>query len=109
MYDNLRFCCEYCLLYQMIKCVQTEETFINIVKFTYDVIVNLFYPLSLFILFSAILEDCKFDPDRIEAFIKAFEVVKQELRAVLSNIGSQFPHIVDVDWRLDYYLKVKSC
>lgn len=54
---------------------------------------------------SAILEDCKFDPDRIEAFIKAFEVVKQELRAVLSNIGSQFPHIVDVDWRLDYYLK----
>lgn len=22
--------------------------------------------------------------------------------------GSSFPHVVDVDWRLDYYIKVKN-
>ncbi|XP_071811789.1 COMM domain-containing protein 3-like [Apostichopus japonicus] len=54
---------------------------------------------------SAVLEDCKFAPDRIEAFSKAFESAKPELRALLSNIGTQFRHVVDVDWRLDYFLK----
>lgn len=55
--------------------------------------------------FSAVLEECKYTPDRIEVFAKAFEAAKPQLRASLSDVGSQFPHIVDVDWRLDYYIK----
>ncbi|KAJ8024568.1 COMM domain-containing protein 3 [Holothuria leucospilota] len=54
---------------------------------------------------SAVLEECKYTPDRIEVFAKAFEAAKPQLRASLSDVGSQFPHIVDVDWRLDYYIK----
>ncbi|XP_072037983.1 COMM domain-containing protein 3-like [Amphiura filiformis] len=54
---------------------------------------------------SSTLEDCKFSADRIETFANAFLDKKEELRALLSNIGYTHPHVVDVDWRLDYYMK----
>ncbi|XP_071492875.1 COMM domain-containing protein 3-like [Diadema antillarum] len=56
---------------------------------------------------SSTLEDCKFSQDRIDAFIKLFQERKEEIRALLSNVGHAPPHIVDVDWRLDFYLKNK--
>ena len=56
---------------------------------------------------SSMLEDCKYSQDRIDAFTKLFKERKQEIRASLSNIGHTPPHIVDVDWRLDFYLKVE--
>nr|XP_054767910.1 COMM domain-containing protein 3-like [Lytechinus pictus] len=56
---------------------------------------------------SSILEDSKFSQDRIDIFIKCFQEKKQVIRSMLSNIGHTPPHIVDVDWRLDYYLKNK--
>ncbi|XP_030848131.1 COMM domain-containing protein 3-like isoform X1 [Strongylocentrotus purpuratus] len=56
---------------------------------------------------SSFLEDNKFSQDRIDAFLKHFQEKKQEIRSMLSNIGHTPPHIVDVDWRLDFYLKNK--
>nr|AWW17677.1 COMMD3 [Branchiostoma belcheri] len=54
---------------------------------------------------SSLLEDCKMSPDRIEAFNNVYMSNRTELQSVLSSTGSGFPHIVDVDWRLDYYIK----
>lgn len=54
---------------------------------------------------SSMLEDCKWATDRIEYFFKCFQDCKPEMEALLSRTGSSFPHIVDVDWRLDYYIK----
>lgn len=54
---------------------------------------------------SSILEDCKFAPDRIDAFKTLYIENKPQLRANLGRVRSSLPHIVDVDWRLDYYIK----
>ncbi|XP_068741635.1 COMM domain-containing protein 3-like [Montipora capricornis] len=54
---------------------------------------------------SSVLEDCKWTSDKIEYFSKYFQECKPELEALLSRTGSSYPHIVDVDWRLDYYIK----
>lgn len=54
---------------------------------------------------SSMLEDCKWSSDRIEYFTKHFLECKPELEALLARTGSSFPHVVDVDWRLDYYIK----
>ncbi|XP_077979099.1 COMM domain-containing protein 3-like [Glandiceps talaboti] len=54
---------------------------------------------------SPLLEDLKFVPDRIDSFNNIFLSKKSEIQALLSSIGHTPPHIVDVDWRLDFYLK----
>ncbi|KAL9967556.1 hypothetical protein ACROYT_G025807 [Oculina patagonica] len=54
---------------------------------------------------TSLLEDCKWGSDRIEYFTKHFLDCKPDLEALLARTGSSFPHIVDVDWRLDYYVK----
>ncbi|XP_022785890.1 myosin-9-like isoform X2 [Stylophora pistillata] len=54
---------------------------------------------------SSVLEDCKWGTDRIEYFTKQFLDYKPNLEALLARTGSSFPHVVDVDWRLDYYIK----
>ncbi|KAH9524688.1 COMM domain-containing protein 3 [Bulinus truncatus] len=54
---------------------------------------------------SSLLEDCKFTPDRIDAFNKIFLSQKSHIQLLLGKVGSSFPHIVDVQWRLDYYIK----
>ncbi|XP_033762749.1 COMM domain-containing protein 3-like [Pecten maximus] len=53
----------------------------------------------------ALLEDCKFTADRIKAFITSYQERKQIMQILLGNVGVTPPHIVDVDWRLDYYIK----
>ncbi|XP_038044419.1 COMM domain-containing protein 3-like [Patiria miniata] len=54
---------------------------------------------------SPILEDCKWTTDRTESFINIFLDRKETVRVLLGNIRQVHPHIVDVDWRLDYYMK----
>ncbi|XP_071950297.1 COMM domain-containing protein 3-like [Antedon mediterranea] len=54
---------------------------------------------------SSLLEDCKFSADRTEMVNTLFKEKKPALRAMLSRIGTSHPHVVDVDWRLDYYMK----
>ncbi|XP_033639279.1 COMM domain-containing protein 3-like [Asterias rubens] len=54
---------------------------------------------------STLLEDCKWNTDRTNGFINVFLDQKEEVRVLLGNIRQSHPHIVDVDWRLDYYMK----
>jgi len=54
---------------------------------------------------SHILEDCQFAPDRIDVVTGSYTKSKQRLRGVLSQIGTSLPHVVDVGWRVDYYIK----
>lgn len=54
---------------------------------------------------SSVLEDCKWGTERVEYFTKNFLDYKPNLEALLARTGGSFPHVVDVDWRLDYYIK----
>lgn len=54
---------------------------------------------------SSVLEDCKYTSDRIEHFNKVYKSKKPLMQILLSSVGTSPPHIVDVDWRLDYYIK----
>jgi polycomb group RING finger protein 4 len=55
-----------------------------------------------------VLEECKFAPDRIDILKAKYMAKKDQMRASLRRVGSSFPHVVDVDWRLDYYIKVPN-
>lgn len=52
------------------------------------------------------LEDAKVDGSRGEYVVKAYVKDKEEIRAQLRRTGTALPHIVDVNWRLDFCLKV---
>lgn len=54
---------------------------------------------------SSFLEECKFSPERAKHFATEYSDKKDALRASLERIDTSPPHIVDVQWRLDYYLK----
>ncbi|GFO36466.1 comm domain-containing protein 3 [Plakobranchus ocellatus] len=54
---------------------------------------------------STILEECKYTPERVKELNKIFTIQKPHLQLLIGKIGSSFPHIVDIDWRLDYYMK----
>ncbi|XP_048755876.1 COMM domain-containing protein 3-like isoform X2 [Ostrea edulis] len=54
---------------------------------------------------SSLLEDCKFPPERIKAVVTGYQKNKAALQILLSSVGTTPAHIVDVDWRLDYYVK----
>ncbi|ESP01574.1 hypothetical protein LOTGIDRAFT_238259 [Lottia gigantea] len=53
----------------------------------------------------ALLEDCKYTTDRINSFNNIYLSKKPLIQILLGSIGKSPPHIVDVDWRLDYYIK----
>ncbi|XP_050418042.1 COMM domain-containing protein 3 [Patella vulgata] len=53
----------------------------------------------------AVLEECKFTIDRINSFNNIYLAKKPLIQILLGSIGKSPPHIVDVDWRLDYYIK----
>jgi len=57
---------------------------------------------------SATLEECKWINDRIDFLSRKIEDNKSDLQIMLARIGHNHPHIVDVDWRLDYTVK-NSC
>ncbi|XP_062517531.1 COMM domain-containing protein 3-like [Corticium candelabrum] len=52
-----------------------------------------------------ILEDCKMASVRIGTFNQLFLKQKHEVRAVLGSTRNTAPHVVDVNWRLDYCMK----
>ncbi|XP_013409182.1 COMM domain-containing protein 3 isoform X2 [Lingula anatina] len=54
---------------------------------------------------SSVLEDCKFTTERIKTFTNIFLEKKSHIQALLGSVSHNPPHIVDVDWRLDYYIK----
>lgn len=54
---------------------------------------------------SGFLEENGFDADRIGFFTKEFEDHRAQLRVLLRRTGFGLPHVTDVDWKLDYYMK----
>ncbi|CAI9716543.1 Hypothetical predicted protein [Octopus vulgaris] len=54
---------------------------------------------------TSLLEECNFSKDRIKTFLEVFHENKPFLQALLANTTESLPHIVDVKWRLDYYIK----
>ena len=54
---------------------------------------------------SGVLEDNSFETDRITHFVKKFELHRSALRVLLRRTGFGLPHVTDVDWKLDYYMK----
>ena len=54
---------------------------------------------------SGVLEDNSFETDRISHFVKKYEAHRSNLRVLLRRTGFGLPHVTDVDWKLDYYMK----
>ncbi|KYR01113.1 COMM domain-containing protein 3 [Tieghemostelium lacteum] len=57
---------------------------------------------------SGILDDHKFSESRIENILNYFKEHRVAIRKVLSITNFHFPHIIDVNWRLDYFMKSNS-
>eukprot|EP01102_Stenamoeba_stenopodia_P004173 TRINITY_DN1437_c0_g1_i1.p1 TRINITY_DN1437_c0_g1~~TRINITY_DN1437_c0_g1_i1.p1 ORF type:complete len:224 (-),score=70.86 TRINITY_DN1437_c0_g1_i1:130-708(-) len=51
------------------------------------------------------LEENRVDKEQIAYFVKKYETHKKALRDLLSTTSFNYPHIVGVDWRLDYQIK----
>ena len=57
----------------------------------------------------SILEEGKLSPAQIKSFVTLFSQNKAAIReSLLSATALSFPSIVDVEWRLDYYVKSNS-
>ncbi|XP_065839968.1 COMM domain-containing protein 3-like [Oscarella lobularis] len=54
------------------------------------------------------LEDCKFSPEKSQKLGKMFHKHKPEIRALLGRSRTLVPRVIDIDWRLDYYMKSKQ-
>lgn len=61
--------------------------------------------LFCFVACRPILDECQFSSARSQAFLTAFLQRKPALRTLLSKTAFSFAHIVDVSWRVDYYIK----
>lgn len=54
------------------------------------------------------LEGLDWPEDRIENAMSKLETHRQQIRNQLASIGTFPPHIVDIDWKLDYHVKSSS-
>ncbi|EFA76053.1 COMM domain-containing protein 3 [Heterostelium album PN500] len=54
------------------------------------------------------LEDHKLSSNRIQVIIQYFNQNRIAIRKVLSITNFHYPHIIDVNWRLDYFMKSNS-
>ncbi|EGG17012.1 COMM domain-containing protein 3 [Cavenderia fasciculata] len=57
---------------------------------------------------SSILEEQKLTSNRINVIIQYFTNNRTKLRKYLSITNFHYPHIIDVNWRLDYFMKSNS-
>jgi len=46
--------------------------------------------------------------EKAEKFGELYGMAKPELKKVVATTGFIFPRVVDVDWRMDYYVKSNS-
>lgn len=56
-------------------------------------------------LLQSLLEDCHFSNERISFVSKLYEERKPSIELLLKRISFDLPHVVDVNWRLDYCIK----
>ncbi|KAF2070866.1 hypothetical protein CYY_007822 [Polysphondylium violaceum] len=57
---------------------------------------------------SDLLEDHKLSNNRIQFILNYFKEYRVAIRKALSITNFHFPHIIDINWRLDYFLKSNS-
>mmetsp|Transcript_17659 Transcript_17659/g.30055 ORF Transcript_17659/g.30055 Transcript_17659/m.30055 type:complete len:118 (+) Transcript_17659:220-573(+) len=55
-----------------------------------------------------VLSDYIKNTSNIDYFIEKYTKVSKELFAYLSTTGFNFPHIVDVNWRLSFHMKSQN-
>eukprot|EP01130_Rhizamoeba_saxonica_P012054 TRINITY_DN5043_c0_g1_i2.p1 TRINITY_DN5043_c0_g1~~TRINITY_DN5043_c0_g1_i2.p1 ORF type:complete len:115 (-),score=21.35 TRINITY_DN5043_c0_g1_i2:18-362(-) len=55
-----------------------------------------------------IFEENGFSQDRISKFVEYYIEYLQPLKTIISSTGFHFPHITDVEWRMDLLLKSDS-
>eukprot|EP01091_Cochliopodium_minus_P010767 TRINITY_DN292_c0_g1_i1.p1 TRINITY_DN292_c0_g1~~TRINITY_DN292_c0_g1_i1.p1 ORF type:complete len:196 (-),score=27.31 TRINITY_DN292_c0_g1_i1:84-671(-) len=51
------------------------------------------------------IQDHRWNKTKLDLLSKIYEEKIDEMRLILSLSTFHFPHIVDIDWRLDYYVK----
>ena len=56
-------------------------------------------------LFASTLSELGFGPKQSELMGSVYKESRDGLRKELAKTSFQFPHIVDVDWRMDYHIK----
>ncbi len=54
------------------------------------------------------LEEAKLPADRVALFVSGFSQLAPTIREDLVHLAPSLGRIVDVDWRLDYYVKSQS-
>merc|ERR1719354_259905 len=57
---------------------------------------------------SGIMEEYKVNQSACAEFSKLYDSNFSELRGLLTRTGFNFPHIVGVDWRMDYCIKTDT-
>ncbi|XP_076046401.1 COMM domain-containing protein 3 [Oratosquilla oratoria] len=57
------------------------------------------------ILLTNTLEEASWSADRLEHVVKKYDEKLDTIRSQLAAQGTYPPHIVDVDWRLDYHVR----
>lgn len=55
------------------------------------------------------LTNTKIFGHRVKKLCELYDCNKKAIQAQLESIGYGSPHIVDIDWRLDYCIKVDTC
>jgi polycomb group RING finger protein 4 len=58
--------------------------------------------------FSEFLKQKLWPAARVDFFVEQYQKKLPMLRHILSATSFGFPHIIDADWRLDYFLKSDS-
>lgn len=56
---------------------------------------------------NSLLRSTSLNKNYIDKICQFYENHKEQLQETLEAIGNGLPHIIDVDWRLDYCIKVK--
>lgn len=55
-----------------------------------------------------LLNECKYSSSRAGVYGGFYERNLEKLKVILVNIGTYLPHIVDVNWKIDYIVEVCS-
>jgi len=54
---------------------------------------------------SSFLEELSLEEDKQKHFCAKFEENREKFRVLLRRTGFALPHVTDVDWKLEYYMK----
>ncbi|XP_045468764.1 COMM domain-containing protein 3 isoform X2 [Harmonia axyridis] len=55
-----------------------------------------------------LFEECNIIETRLNIYVNLYSNRKKGIEITLMNIGRQAPHIVDVDWKIDFVIKSSS-